>query len=85
MNQPVWNQLGTVLNKTDVFKKIIQLKPVLIRWQKIICFHTCLLFMLALAGAKASAVTVWLDDLDVSLTTKAGVSRTKISPWTATA
>jgi len=47
-----------------VIKKLIQLKMFSIRRQHFIC----LLFMLMLAGAKADAAMVWLDDLDVSPT-----------------
>ena len=39
------------------------------RWQKKLTFHACWL-LLALAGASAGAATVWLDDLDVSVTTQ---------------
>jgi alpha-galactosidase len=38
--------------------------------QNFFCFPIGLVMMLMLTGAKASAATVWLDDLDVSLTTQ---------------
>ncbi len=41
----------------------------LARWQKKLSFHLCLL-LLATAGARAGAAIVWLDDLDVSVTTQ---------------
>ena len=46
----------------------IQLGLVSIRLQNFFRFCTGLLFISALAGAKVSAATVWLDDLDVSPT-----------------
>ena len=43
--------------------------PVLARWQKNISLPLCLV-LLAFASARAGAATVWLDDLDVSVTTQ---------------
>jgi alpha-galactosidase len=50
---------------------LIQLRSVSIRWQNFFGLYTGLLFILVLATAKISAATVWLDDLDVNLTTQA--------------
>jgi alpha-galactosidase len=41
------------------------------RWQKLFCFNASICLLgIVLAGARAAAATVWLDDLDVSVTTQ---------------
>lgn len=46
--------------------RIFQFNLILIQLRNPFRFYTCLLFISALAGAKVSATTIWLNDLDVS-------------------